>query len=81
MNILKFHNLSSFGLYYRFPVPLYPDLIQLRVEKEYYRSLDAVEHDIMVMLSNAEQFFTKKADLLSRIRRLKDWFRGKFEKM
>ncbi|KAA8549090.1 hypothetical protein F0562_000774 [Nyssa sinensis] len=29
----------------RFPVPLCPEIIQVRLENDYYRSLEAVEHD------------------------------------
>ncbi|CAJ1969843.1 unnamed protein product [Sphenostylis stenocarpa] len=31
----------------RFPVPLYPELIQSRLEHDYYRSVEGVKHDIM----------------------------------
>ncbi|KAK9280899.1 hypothetical protein L1049_003790 [Liquidambar formosana] len=54
----------------RFPVPLYPELIQLRLENNYYRSLEAVKHDIMVMLSNAQSL--PNAELVSKMRRLSD---------
>lgn len=58
----------------RFPVPLSLDVIQSRLENNYYRSLEAMKHDISVMLSNAEAYFERKAELLSKIRRLSDWF-------
>ncbi|KAK2968354.1 hypothetical protein RJ640_021743, partial [Escallonia rubra] len=45
----------------RYPVPLYPELIELRLEKNYYRTLEAVKHDIMVMLSNAKDYFANDA--------------------
>ncbi|KAG5555237.1 hypothetical protein RHGRI_012690 [Rhododendron griersonianum] len=58
----------------RFPVPLSLDVIQSRLENNYYRSLEAMKHDISVMLSNAEAYFERKAELLSKIRRLSEWF-------
>ncbi|GAB4843025.1 hypothetical protein Ancab_013002 [Ancistrocladus abbreviatus] len=59
----------------RFPVPLSLDVIQSRLENNYYRSLEAVKHDVQVMLTNAESYFGKNGDLLSRVKRLSDWFR------
>ncbi|KAK9147036.1 hypothetical protein Sjap_006939 [Stephania japonica] len=38
----------------RFPVPLTLDLTYSRLENNYYRSLEAIEHDIKVMLENAQ---------------------------
>ncbi|KAL9225130.1 hypothetical protein vseg_001088 [Gypsophila vaccaria] len=58
----------------RFPVPLSLDVIQSRLENNYYRSLEAVQHDINVMLSNAESFFAKNAELSKKIARMSDWF-------
>lgn len=70
-------------LCYRFPVPLYPELIQSRLRNGYYRSVEGVKHDIMVMLSNAEDFFTvtKNGQLLAKIRRISEWFREKLERI
>ena len=67
----------------RFPVSLYPELIQLRLKNDYYRSVEGVKHDIMVMLSNAEEFFTimKNAQLLGKIKRMSEWFRRKLERI
>ncbi|KAK2970282.1 hypothetical protein RJ640_021744, partial [Escallonia rubra] len=45
----------------RYPVPLYPELIELRLENNYYRTLEAVKHDIMVMLSNSKDYFANDA--------------------
>ncbi|WVY96861.1 hypothetical protein V8G54_029012 [Vigna mungo] len=66
-----------------FPVPLYPELIQSRLENDYYRTVEGVKHDIMVMLSNAEDFFriTKNVQVLGKIRRISDWFRKKLERV
>lgn len=56
----------------RFPVPLSLDVIQSRLENNYYRGLEAVKHDIAVMLSNAESYFGRNTDLSTKIKRLSD---------
>ena len=58
----------------RFPVPLSPELIQLRLENNYYRTLEGLKHDMSVLLSNAFSFFEKDAVMLGKMRRLSDWF-------
>ena len=58
----------------RFAVPLSLEVILMRLENSYYRSLDAVKHDIKVMLSNAEIFFAKNAEVSKKIARLSEWF-------
>ncbi|KAL9168330.1 hypothetical protein ABFS82_04G008000 [Erythranthe guttata] len=58
----------------RFPVPLSPEIIKSRMEKEYYRSMKAIEHDIEVMISNAESYFQKNTELLRKMKRLSSWF-------
>ncbi|XP_042055217.1 bromodomain and WD repeat-containing protein 1-like isoform X3 [Salvia splendens] len=58
----------------RFPVPLSLEVIELRLENNYYRSLDALKHDFEVMLSNAESYSGKNVELSSKLRRLSDWF-------
>ncbi|XP_007051094.2 PREDICTED: bromodomain and WD repeat-containing protein 3 isoform X1 [Theobroma cacao] len=65
----------------RFPVPLYPELIRLRLENNYYRTLEAVKHDINIMLSNAESYFVRSAHLSSKMRRLSDWFTKTLSKL
>ncbi|GAV70868.1 WD40 domain-containing protein/Bromodomain domain-containing protein [Cephalotus follicularis] len=57
----------------RFPVPLSLEVIQSRLDNNYYRSLEAVKHDIAVMLSNAETYFAKNAELSVKIRRQSDF--------
>ncbi|XP_058083453.1 uncharacterized protein LOC131231314 isoform X2 [Magnolia sinica] len=57
----------------RFPVPLSLEVIKRRLENNYYRSLEAVQHDIMVMLSNLQSYFGKNAELSVKVRRLSDW--------
>lgn len=59
--------------FYRFPVPLSPEVIKKRLENNYYRSLEAVKHDMMEMLSNANSYFGKNAELMAKMRRLSDW--------
>ncbi|KAK4775805.1 hypothetical protein SAY87_023766 [Trapa incisa] len=58
----------------RFPVPMTLDVIHSRLESNYYRSIEAVKHDILVMLSNAESYFGKNQEVSVKIRRLSDWF-------
>ncbi|XP_057427313.1 uncharacterized protein LOC130720653 isoform X3 [Lotus japonicus] len=67
----------------RFPVSLYPELIQIRLKNDYYRCVEGAKHDIMVMLSNAEEFFTiaKNIQLLGKTRRISEWFRRKLERI
>ncbi|GFP99609.1 bromodomain and WD repeat-containing protein 1 [Phtheirospermum japonicum] len=59
----------------KFPVPLSIEVIQSRLENNYYRTLEAVKHDVEVLLSNAESYFGKDAELSTKIKRLSDWFR------
>lgn len=82
-NLKLLNNLSSLDLYYRFPVQFYPELIQSRLKNDYYRSVEAVKHDIMVMLSNAQDFFTtaKNSQQFGMIRRISDWFRRKLDRL
>lgn len=65
----------------RFPVPLYPEVIRLRLVNNYYRSLEAVKDDINVMLSNAESYFIKNAALSAKVDRLRDWFNRTLNKL
>ncbi|XP_051118937.1 uncharacterized protein LOC127243109 isoform X2 [Andrographis paniculata] len=58
----------------RFPVPLSLGIIKLRVESDYYRNLKALKHDIKVMLSNTESYFSKNTDFLRKVKRLSSWF-------
>ncbi|KAG8370507.1 hypothetical protein BUALT_Bualt14G0124000 [Buddleja alternifolia] len=59
----------------RFAVPLSLEIIQSRLENNYYRSLEAMKHDIEVVVSNAESYFGKNAELSKKMKRLSDWFR------
>lgn len=62
-------------------MPLYPEVIRLRLENNYYRNLEAVKDDIKVMLSNAESYFVKNAGLLAKIDRLSNWFSRTLSKL
>lgn len=77
-----FTNLSSLDLY-RFPAPFYPELIQSRLKNDYYRTVEGVKHDIMVMFSNAEDYFriANNNQQSNKIRRISDWFRRKLERI
>ncbi|KAJ8748285.1 hypothetical protein K2173_000857 [Erythroxylum novogranatense] len=65
----------------RFPVPLYPEVINSRLENNYYRSLEAVKHDVDVMMENAQSYFGRNAELSNKMKRLKDWFTKKLSKL
>ncbi|CAN7003997.1 unnamed protein product [Brassica oleracea var. botrytis] len=58
----------------RFPVPLSIEVIRSRLENNYYRSLEALRHDVEVMLSNAETFFGRNKSVAAKISRLSKWF-------
>ncbi|XP_052191480.1 uncharacterized protein LOC127800733 [Diospyros lotus] len=65
----------------RFPVPMSLDVIQSRLENNYYRSLESMRHDVSVMLSNAEAYFGRNGELTSKMRRLGDWFGRMFSSL
>lgn len=56
----------------RFPAPLSLEVIKRRLENNYYRNVDAVEHDASVMISNAESYFGRSVEMSLKIRRLSD---------
>ncbi|KAK7246296.1 hypothetical protein RIF29_41159 [Crotalaria pallida] len=58
----------------RFPVPLSIELIEARLENNYYRSFEALKLDVSVLLSNATSYFEKDAKLLAKIKHLSEWF-------
>nr|XP_043635528.1 PH-interacting protein-like isoform X2 [Erigeron canadensis] len=58
----------------RFPVPLTLDIIDQRVKKFYYRSFEALKHDITVMLSNGQAFFLNHANMSAKLQHLSEWF-------
>ncbi|CAN0855480.1 Bromodomain and WD repeat-containing protein 1 [Linum grandiflorum] len=63
----------------RFPVPISLGLIKSRLENNYYRSVEALRHDVQVMLQNAETYFGKNPDISGKMKRLSDWFRRTLE--
>ncbi|XP_027118426.2 uncharacterized protein [Coffea arabica] len=65
----------------KFPVPLSPDVIKLRLENNYYRTLDSLKHDIRVMLTNGQSYFARSKELSAKMCRLSDWFHKKFLKI
>ncbi|VFQ68660.1 unnamed protein product [Cuscuta campestris] len=65
----------------RFPVPLSPDIIHSRLENNYYRSLEALKHDVRVMLGNAKDYFGKNTAVAVKMKRLSDWFADHFSKL
>ena len=62
----------------RFPVPISLELIESRLENDYYRSLEAVKHDFEIMLSNAEQYLGNKSEISAKLKRLTDWLTKTF---
>ncbi|KAJ6873348.1 hypothetical protein NC651_032276 [Populus alba x Populus x berolinensis] len=65
----------------RFSVPLCPEIIRSRLESNYYRSLEAVKHDIQVMMKNAQDFFELSPELSHKMKRLSEWFTRKLSKI
>nr|GEZ69451.1 PH-interacting protein [Tanacetum cinerariifolium] len=67
-----------------FPVPLTLEIIELRIKNSYYRTFQAMNHDVKVMLSNARDYFAKhakNADMSEKMSRLSDWFERKLSKL
>ncbi|CAL9069102.1 unnamed protein product [Musa banksii] len=62
----------------RYPVPLSLEVIKRRLENCYYRTMDAVKHDAYVMISNAESYFSRSADMMSKMHRLSEWIMRTF---
>ncbi|KAK9684998.1 hypothetical protein RND81_10G248400 [Saponaria officinalis] len=60
------------------PVPLSPDVIRSRLKHNYYRTKDAVKHDINVMMLNARSYFSKNAEILRNLRRTSQQFERAF---
>ncbi|KAF2304775.1 hypothetical protein GH714_037926 [Hevea brasiliensis] len=65
----------------RFPVPLCPEIIRSRLENNYYRSIEAVKHDVHVMMENAQSYLAKNAVLSHKMKRLSEWFSKKLSKL
>ncbi|ESQ32349.1 hypothetical protein EUTSA_v10003509mg [Eutrema salsugineum] len=58
----------------RFPVPLSLEVIRSRLENNYYRSVEALRHDVAVMVSNAETYFGRNKSVAAKITHLSKWF-------
>ncbi|XBI15382.1 hypothetical protein VPH35_057806 [Triticum aestivum] len=57
----------------RFPVQFSIEVIRARLQNDYYRTLDAVQHDATVMLANAKSCFSKSSVMTKKIHRLSEW--------
>ena len=57
----------------RFPVQFSIEVIRARLHNDYYRTLEAVKNDAIVMLANAESYFSKSTEMTKKIRKLSDW--------
>ncbi|KAL7582189.1 hypothetical protein Lser_V15G41522 [Lactuca serriola] len=75
------HNSQRIDFINRFPVPLTLEIIELRVNNYYYRSFEAMKHDITVMLSNVRAYFSNNAEMSAKMARLSDWFERKLSKL
>ncbi|XP_047175749.1 PH-interacting protein [Vigna umbellata] len=58
----------------RYPVPISLELVQSRLKNNYYRSLEALQHDVANLLANSTSFFEKDAEISAKIKRLSEWF-------
>ncbi|EEF47272.1 WD-repeat protein, putative [Ricinus communis] len=65
----------------KYPVPFYPEIIRSRLENNYYRTLEAVKHDIHVMMENAQSYFAGNKELSHKMRRLSEWYSRKLSKI
>ncbi|CAH9097729.1 unnamed protein product [Cuscuta epithymum] len=57
----------------RFPAPLTLEIIHSRLKNNYYRRVEAVKHDVEVMLSNAESYFGRSVELSKKVRQLSNF--------
>ncbi|KAL6902266.1 hypothetical protein ACP4OV_005142 [Aristida adscensionis] len=65
----------------RFPVQFSIEVIKTRLENNYYRTLEAVQHDATVMLANAQSYFAKNTEMTKKIRKLSDWIEETFSSL
>lgn len=56
----------------RCAVPISLELIQSRLENDYYRSLEALKHDFKVMLSDADAYVESHAESSGKMKRTSD---------
>lgn len=66
----------------RFPVPLSPDIILGRLESnKYYRRVQAIGHDIDVMLSNAESYYENNSEYKKKTKSLSKWLKRELSEL
>jgi PH-interacting protein len=73
--VLKVVFLHNF--FFRFPVQFSIEVIRARLHNNYYRTVEAVQHDATVMLENAESYFSKNTEMTKKILRLFEWIQDK----
>ncbi|XP_044983690.1 uncharacterized protein LOC123450584 [Hordeum vulgare subsp. vulgare] len=61
----------------RFPVQFSIEVIRARLQSDYYRTLEAVKHDVSVMLANAKSYFSNSCEMTKKIRKLSEWIQDK----
>ncbi|KAG8096270.1 hypothetical protein GUJ93_ZPchr0013g37356 [Zizania palustris] len=77
--VLKLNNVAEKSDFInRFPVQFSIEVIRIRLENNYYRTLEAVQHDATVMLANAQSYFSKSNEMTKKIRKLSDWIEQTF---
>uniref|UniRef100_A0A0A9EH97 Bromo domain-containing protein n=1 Tax=Arundo donax TaxID=35708 RepID=A0A0A9EH97_ARUDO len=65
----------------RFPVQFSIEVIKTRLENNYYRTQEAVQHDAAVMIANAETYFSKSTEMTKKIHKLADWIEQTFSSL
>ncbi|XP_006649960.1 PH-interacting protein-like [Oryza brachyantha] len=80
--VLKLNNVAEKSDFInRFPVQFSVEVIRIRLENNYYRTLEAVQHDATVMLANAQSYFSKSTEMTKKIRKLSDWMEETFSSL
>jgi Bromodomain len=69
-----------FGLC-RFPVQVSIEVIKKRLENNYYRTVEAVKNDASAMVSFAESYFGRSAEMANKMHRLTDWIEHTFSSL
>lgn len=65
----------------RFPVPLSPNVVRSRLTNNYYRNVEAVKHDINVMVSNALSYFSKNTEHFRKMKKMAESFERTLSKL
>ncbi|KAG8063674.1 hypothetical protein GUJ93_ZPchr0003g16859 [Zizania palustris] len=80
--VLKLNNVAEKSDFInRFPVQFSIEVIRIRLESNYYRALEAVQHDASVMLANAQNYFSKSTEMTKKIHRLSGWIEQTFSSL